>query len=94
MVPEVDVAHLFRPAFPSEVPLQSTLHNLLRLATVHLSQTALRAVLAELRSFPAFPDAYAAMVASDVWQRRELVAGQARHDGAWFVERFRIGPLA
>jgi LPS sulfotransferase NodH len=90
VVPESDVAHLFRPAFPYAVHLRETLHNLLRLATVHLDDRALATVLDRAGKLPAFAQAYADLLDSDAWQRRELVRAGSRHDGDWFLDRFRI----
>jgi LPS sulfotransferase NodH/glycosyltransferase involved in cell wall biosynthesis len=90
VVPESDIGHLFRPAFPYAVQLRATLHNVLRVATVHFSEQALRPVLAQAARSPAFAGAYADLMDSDAWQRRDLVSAAARHDGDWFLDRFRI----
>jgi GT2 family glycosyltransferase/LPS sulfotransferase NodH len=93
VVPEAQVAHLFRPAGPYEVQPHMVVHNALRLATTHLPDSAIRCVIAAFRDLPTFPVAYAQLVDSDVWQRREVVSAGVRHDGAWFLDRFRIRAL-
>lgn len=93
VIPRSDVAHLFRPAFPYEVGARETLHNVLRLAAAHFSDRALAAVVAKASAFQAFPSAFDAVLDSDVWMRRERIASAARHDGDWFLDRFRLTPL-
>jgi GT2 family glycosyltransferase len=93
VVPQAVVAHLFRPAGPYEVPSHLVVHNTLRLAAVHLDRTAQQRVIASFQGLDCFPPAYAELLDSDVWARRERVAAQARHDGTWFLDRFRIRAL-
>jgi LPS sulfotransferase NodH/GT2 family glycosyltransferase len=93
VIPRSDVAHLFRPAFPYQVGARETLHNILRLAVAHFSHRALAAVMARASASPAFPRALDAVLDSDVWARREWIASAARHDGDWFLDRFRLSPL-
>ena len=93
VVPEAQVAHLFRPRGPYPVEPHLVVHNTLRMATVHLPELAMRRVIEAYRGLPSFPSGYAQLVESDVWQRRESVAARSRHDGAWFLDRFRIEAL-
>ncbi len=93
VVPQSTVGHLFRSTFPYAVPSQATLHNTLRMATVHLGTPGLSATIGHMAERPAFPEAYAALLDSGVWQRREDVAAASRHDGAWFADRFRLDAL-
>ena len=93
IVPQAQVAHLFRPCGPYHVQPRLVVHNALRMATVHLPELAVRRVIEAFRGLPSFPPAYAQLVESDVWQRRESVAAQSVHDGAWFLDRFRIEAL-
>jgi glycosyltransferase involved in cell wall biosynthesis len=93
VVPSVQVAHLFRPISPYEVPPHLVVHNALRLATTHLPPSAVGSVITAFKDLPTFPAAYAQLVDSDVWQRREWVSQRVRHDGAWFLDYFRIDAL-
>jgi GT2 family glycosyltransferase len=93
VVPQAQVAHLFRPAAPYEVPPHLVVHNTLRTATAHLPRSAVRAVIASLQHLSTFPAAYAELVEGDVWERRDVLARTTVHDGSWFLDRFRIGAL-
>jgi GT2 family glycosyltransferase len=93
VVPQARVAHLFRPSGPYPVEPHLVVHNALRMATVHLPELAVRRVIQVFSGLPSFPLAYTQLVDSDVWKRRESIAAQSLHDGAWFLDRFRIEAL-
>lgn len=93
VVPDAEVAHLFRPRGPYRVQPHMVVHNALRLAATHLPESAMRRVISGFRGLETFPVAYAGLLDSDVWERRERIAAAARHDGAWFLDRFQIGAL-
>jgi LPS sulfotransferase NodH/GT2 family glycosyltransferase len=93
VVPGSDITHLFRPSFPYQVRMRETLHNTLRLATVHLPDRALEAVVARASRLVAFPAAYADLLESDAWQRRERIHSASKRDGGWFLGRFGISLL-
>jgi GT2 family glycosyltransferase len=93
VVPQARVGHLFRPSGPYHVEPQLVVHNTLRMATVHLPELAVRRVIQAFRGLSSFPLAYAQLVDSDAWKRRESIAAQSLHDGAWFLDRFRIEAL-
>ena len=93
VVPDAEIAHLFRPAFPYEVDWASTMHNRLRLSTVHLGQRALEVVVAHHAGFPAFGESWARLMVSDVWAQRDHVRAIRRFDGDWFIDRFGIDAL-
>ncbi len=93
VVPRARVAHLFRPSGPYDVQPHLVVHNTLRLAAVHLPETALSRVIGSLCRLDSFPLAYSQLAASDVWERREQVASGALHGGDWFLDRFRIRAL-
>jgi GT2 family glycosyltransferase len=93
VVPDATVAHLFRPAGPYEVPQHLIVHNTLRLAAVHLPEPALARVIATFQSLQGFPVAYTELLEGDAWVRRDQIERAARHDGAWFLDRFRIRAL-
>ena len=93
VVPQATVAHLFRPSGNYEVPSELVVHNILRLATTHLPETALAKVIGSVAHLPTFTAAYRRLLESDVWERRERIATESRYDGAWFLDRFRIRAL-
>ncbi len=88
LVPEVDVAHLFRDKLPYAVGWESVLHNLLRVAVVHFSPARLERVIDCLSRRPGLPSALSRLFESDVWQRREHVRAARQHDDEWFFRRF------
>jgi hypothetical protein len=69
------------------------MHNTLRLATLHLVERALEAVIAHHAGFPAFGEAWARLVDSNVWAQRDHLRGIRRFDGDWFLDRFGIDAL-
>jgi GT2 family glycosyltransferase len=93
VVPGSDIAHLFRPKFPYKVRWANTLHNTLRIATLHLGEESLARVIEHHASFPGFAKAYARLISGDVWAVREHIHSIRRYDGDWFVERFAIDAL-
>lgn len=93
VVPQAQVAHLFRPAGPYDVAGHLVIHNWLRVASTHLPAASLTKVIAAARQYALFPLAYAQLTDSDLWARRDDIAQHARHDGAWFLDRFRIDVL-
>ncbi len=90
VVPEVEVAHLFRERFPYEISPQSVLANLVRVAIVHLTGPRLAAVVSCLRLQEHFPAAVADVLDGDASQRAIQVRSQRVHDDAWYIDRFAI----
>jgi GT2 family glycosyltransferase len=90
LIPDVRVGHLFRSRLRYSLPRDAYPHNLLRIASIHLSEHRLARVADELRRWPSFPGALARFVASDVWRRRDDMLARRRHDDDWFCERFGI----
>jgi GT2 family glycosyltransferase len=93
VVPQSHVAHLFRPAGPYEVARHMVVHNSLRVATVHFPPATLAAVFGATRRYHTFAQAYAQLADGDAWTRRDEIAGRARYDGSWFLDRFRMDGL-
>jgi hypothetical protein len=93
VTPASQIRHLFRPHFPYQVDWDTTLYNVVRLAVVHFGEQALGRVLDRYAANPALPGAYARVVESDAWIRREAVSATCRRDSAWFFRRFGIEAL-
>ena len=88
--PGVEIAHLFRPAHPYEVPWDAIVHNVLRVAATHFSDRRLERVVQTVARSDAFPAAVTRLVDSDVLERRSaLRSTRQRDDDSYFV-RFEI----
>ncbi len=90
LVPQVEVAHLFRETRPYDVEWTSVLHNKLRLAFLHLEQKRIALVVNALRKKRDFPAALAMAVESDAVPRRAELAERRVHDDSWFFDRFGL----
>jgi GT2 family glycosyltransferase len=90
LIPSIRVGHLFRSRLPYSLPRHAYPHNLLRIASIHLSEHRLARVAEELRRWPSFAGALARFVASDAWRRRDELRSRRRHDDEWFCKRFGI----
>ena len=77
MVPGAEVAHWFKKE-PFPVGWHDHLYNRLRTAVLHFDGEPLQRILASLRSKPAFSDAVASLLVSDIWERRRLVRDEPK----------------
>ena len=93
VVPEVDVAHLFRPSFPFEIKWELILHNTLRMGAIHFSQPRLERLVSAMSERRAFPAAMARVLDSDVGQKRDELNTRRKRDDQSFFERFKITVL-
>jgi GT2 family glycosyltransferase len=93
VVPTSHVRHLFRKMFPYGVAWAVTLHNTLRVATVHFGETAMARVLAHHAAHPSLAEAAERVVVSDAFERRAWLDERTARDGDWFIDHFRIGAL-
>lgn len=85
MVPEVDVAHLFRERHPYAVDWDDLLFNTLRVAWMHFSDRRLTIVIDALKPYSGFANALSRLADSDAGERRtELRTNRARDDDAYF----------
>ena len=94
IVPQTQAAHLFRSQFPYPVNAADVLHNLLRTAIIHFDQDRLTAVITALSSKPAFPQALALVLDSDIWTRRADIRSRRILDNAAFFDRFPMSGLS
>jgi GT2 family glycosyltransferase len=90
LVPEVDVAHVFRQRHPYAITWTAVLHNLLRVAFVHFHPARLRRVVVALKNHAAFAAALALIGQSDIWKRRAEFRLRRVRDDEWFVQRFGL----
>ncbi len=92
VVPQIEVAHVFRSRLPSRVAWADVLHNLLRVALIHFSASRAARVLEALKQHAAFSPTLAGMLADD----RGLAARRARlrkarvRDDNWFFNSFEM----
>jgi hypothetical protein len=69
---------------------QDLLHNLLRLATVHLSPERLGAFIASASLHPEYGPAAAGLASADLARRRRDVEGTRRYSDDWFFTTFAM----
>jgi GT2 family glycosyltransferase len=93
VVPASRVRHLFRRTFPYGIGWAVTLHNTLRVATVHFGTAARARVLAQYAGHPHFTEAAERVVVSDAFERRAWLEGECERDADWFIDRFGIEVL-
>lgn len=86
LVPQTEIAHLFRKQHPYSVSWTDVLYNMLRLTVLHFSAERLTRVIEALKGYRDFSEAMTLIVESDTWQRRaDLMAHRVRDDN-WFFE--------
>jgi glycosyltransferase involved in cell wall biosynthesis len=88
VIPQVEVAHLFRERHPYPVQWSSVLHNILRTAFVHFREDRVARVIDAVKSRASFSKALAMLCASRAAERRLAQASQRVHDDQWFFRRF------
>lgn len=91
LVPGVEVAHQFRDQIPYSVDWRTVLHNRLRMAILHFSDSRRDRVVQALGTYPAFRAALALVSRGDVTLRRADLKALRMHDDDWFFHRFRLG---
>jgi GT2 family glycosyltransferase len=77
--PASDIAHLFRTKFPYQVEWESTTHNQLRTALLHLSRARCRRVFEQARGNPRFELAVARLFDSDLDERKQFCSAIQKH---------------
>jgi GT2 family glycosyltransferase len=90
VVPDVEVAHVFRPRTNFPVALADYIYNALRLAVLHFDGSRLERILAELKTNSAFAEAAALLLTHDIWDRRHFIRSRRMRGGDWYCERFKI----
>jgi GT2 family glycosyltransferase len=91
VVPEIEVAHLFRFDAPFVAPWPSLLHNRLRLTFSHLNRRRVRRVIESFQEHEHFAPALTLTVDSDVFARRAWLRDRRLHDDDWYFDKFDLG---
>ncbi|HTS30581.1 MAG TPA: glycosyltransferase [Bryobacteraceae bacterium] len=90
VLPQLEVAHLFRTSVPYEATWAAVVHNRLRMAFVHFSRERRERVIGALRHYEAFPAGLSMAVESDLRGRRSLVERSRKFDDDWFFRNFNL----
>lgn len=90
LVPAVEVEHQFREQIPYAVAWRTVLHNRLRMAFLHFSDSRRRRVVKALETYPAFQSAIALVGQGDVKVRRAELISRRKRDDDWYFQRFRL----
>ena len=86
LVPDVEVAHLFRTQHPYEIDHADIVHNTLRVAWLHFDERRLAHVVDALKPMRAFNASVARLAAGDAGHRRtRLRVRRARSDDQYFA---------
>jgi GT2 family glycosyltransferase len=98
VVPNLVVTHRFGVpdrALPSDYKFNSeiNLHNRLRMAVIHFGSSRLQHLFQGQAPHSAFPAAFARLVASDAWSRRNEIHAIRRHDEDWFFRKFNMDQI-
>jgi glycosyltransferase involved in cell wall biosynthesis len=91
VVPGAVCAHLFREAHPYDVSWRKYLVNAMRTAIAHFHSNRLGRCLAEWKTMCEFEEAFADVLSSDIWRRREDLFARRRYNDDWFFQRFGLG---
>lgn len=90
VIPEVDVAHLFRSKHPYPVEWIHVLHNTLRTAFLHLRNERIVRVIDRLKHRRDFAAAMTLAAMSDCLGLRQQLAARRIHDDDWYFESFKL----
>jgi GT2 family glycosyltransferase len=90
LVPAVDVEHEFHDRIPYEVDWRTVLHNRLRMAFLHFSNSRRGRVLGALKEYPDFAVALALVSKSDAALRRSELESRRKRNDDWFFQRFGL----
>lgn len=88
LVPQVEVAHLFRERHPYQVDWSVVLQNLLRVALVHFKPGRAARVIEALKGNRSFAPAMARLVHDDLAARRADLERARVRDDDWFFDSF------
>ena len=88
LVPEVDVAHLFRPSHPYAIDWTTVIHNMLRVAFAHFSSERLARVVGRMKHYEQFDAALARLAVGDAQAARARWEARRLRTDDWYFERF------
>ncbi len=89
MVPQAEVAHLFKRE-PFSPKWHDYVYNRLRTAVLHFEGERLERIVAALATKPAFAEAAGTLLLRDVWSRYGQLRAKRVHDADWFCRKFEI----
>ncbi len=87
LVPQVEVAHVFRNDHPFQ-DWETFLHNMLRFAIVHFGVERMRRLFECYARDENFPAAVARVVSSDAWIRRREIQTARCYNDDWYFHKF------
>jgi glycosyltransferase involved in cell wall biosynthesis len=90
VVPQLEVAHLFRKHHPYPLGWNPVLHNMLRVALLHFSEARVARVIDALKGNAGFSQAMAAAVSNGLAKRRATLDRSRVYDDDWFFDSFGI----
>jgi GT2 family glycosyltransferase len=90
IVPQVEVAHLFREHHPYAVEWSLVLHNMLRLAFVHFTGARIARVVEAFKQKAEFAAALALTLDDRTCDVRAALLSRRVHDDDWFFDRFEM----
>jgi GT2 family glycosyltransferase len=88
VIPEIDVAHLFRETHPYSVEWKACLYNQLRMVFAHFNADRIARVIKIAGHYQDFAEALAQAAESDIWTRRAGLSAQRVRDDDWFFRNF------
>jgi GT2 family glycosyltransferase len=90
IIPQVEVAHLFRERHPYAVEWKACVYNLLRMVFAHFNADRMARVIKIAAQYQDFSEALALAAESDIWTRRASLSAQRVRDDDWFFRNFGI----
>lgn len=90
VVPQSIVAHYFRSATTLAVGWEDVVHNVLRMAHLHLSGSRLARVEQHWAAHPSYTEAKTLLGSSDVAERRQWLDSRRRRSADWYCDKFSI----
>jgi hypothetical protein len=88
IVPNVEVAHMFRDHRPYPIEWMPVVHNRLRLAMVHFDTDRIAEVVQALADQPQFHAAVARVSTGDAVSRRADISARRVRDTEWLFSHF------
>ena len=90
VVPNAEVAHLFKKQANFIVGWKDWVYNALRCALLHFDGSRLTRILNALERHPEVCAATVMLLQSDIWQRLDFTAERKQRDSDWLCEKFQL----